>query len=136
MNNSKFMAILTAGFIATSASMTASASDERTEGGNDSWMTRQFASADTYNNSLNNSPRGMTGNPEQADRNIALKAGKKFANVTQGETVKFTSGDKSFTWKFDTLGTPNFQLADIAPTDFETNNVRIYVGENMFNSGS
>ena len=85
---------------------------------------------------LNNSPRGMPGNPEQADRNIALKAGTKFANVTQGATVKFTSGDKSFTRKFDALGTPNFQLADIAPTDFETNNVRIYVGENMFNIGS
>ena len=138
MNNSKFMAILTAGFIATSASMTASASasDERTEGGDDSWMTRQSASADTLKSALNNSPLGMTGNPQQADRYIVLKAGKKFVNVTQGETVKFTSGDKSFTWKFDTLGTPNFQLADIAPTDFETNNVRIYVGKNMFNSGS
>ena len=136
MNNIKFIAIITAGFIATSASMTASASDERTEGGNDSWMTSQFASAGTLKSSLNNSPLGMTGNPEQADRYIVLKAGKKFVNVTQGETVKFTSGDKSFTWKFDTLGTPNFQLTDIAPTDFETNNARIYVGENMFNSGS
>ena len=99
-------------------------------------MTRQFTGGGALKSALNKSPRGMPGNPEQADRNIALKAGKKFANVTQGATVKFTSGDKSFTWKFDTLGTPNFQLADIAPTDFETNNVRIYVGENMFNSGS
>ena len=136
MNNSKFMAILTAGFIATSASMTASASDERTEGDTDSWMTRQSFSAETLKSSLNNSPLGMTGNPEQAERYIVLKAGKKFVNVTQGETVKFTSGDKSFTWKFDTLGTPNFQLANIAPADFEANNARIYVGENMFNSGS
>ena len=137
MNNNKFIAILTAGFIATLASLTASASvtDERTEDGNGNWIIRQSASAGTLKSSLNTSSHGITVNQGQADRYIVLKAGKKFVNVTQGETVKFTSGDKSFTWKFDMLGTPNFQLVDIAPTGFETYNARVYVGENMFNSG-
>lgn len=61
---------------------------------------------------------GSTAPEAAAGRTIELRPGIKYVNVERGETIKFVSGNKSFTWRFDTLGTPNFTLTEIAPRDF------------------
>ena len=54
-------------------------------------------------------------------------------NVAYGERIRFVaeSGDapeRSFTWKFDVLPEGNsFGLSQVAPADFPTYSVRIYV---------
>ncbi len=47
------------------------------------------------------------------------------AGGTRGETVLITVGDKAFAWKFDTFGTPNFSLQEIAPKDFNVQGIRV-----------
>ena len=70
------------------------------------------------------------GTPAQgarADRVINLGAGSKYVNVHRGEIATIVKDGKSFTWMFDTLGTPSFGLAAIAPPDFGADQVRVYV---------
>lgn len=55
---------------------------------------------------------------EAFDRAIQVAPKTKWVNVTRNETIKFVvSGDtqKSFVWRFDTLGTPVIDLRTIAP---------------------
>lgn len=47
-----------------------------------------------------------------ASRAIDLASGKQHLNVVAGETVRFVQGDKNVTWRFDTLGSPTFQLSE------------------------
>jgi hypothetical protein len=77
------------------------------------------------------------GSPVQsgyADREVTLAEGAKYLNVKHNETVRINVGGKSFTWRFDTLGTPVFRLGEIAPQDLGAKDVRIYVFEDP-NSG-
>jgi len=62
-----------------------------------------------------------------ADRTIDLDTVTKAVNVTNGETVRFTSAGKSFTWHFSTFNDAPFDLAAIAPKGIEVRNVRVYV---------
>ncbi len=62
-----------------------------------------------------------------ADRVIKLDTGSKYLTVYHGEIATIVSGGKAFTWRFDTLGTPSFGLAEIAPRDFNAGAVRVYV---------
>jgi len=41
--------------------------------------------------------------------------------------VTIVNGEQAFTWMFDTLGTPSFELAKIAPRDFGTGHLSVYV---------
>lgn len=65
-----------------------------------------------------------------AQRTIDLRPDTKYVNVTRGETVKFLSQGKAFTWTFDTIGTRPFELAKVAPNDANVGNVVVYVGRN------
>lgn len=51
----------------------------------------------------------------QADREIRLDSATRWVNVHQNETIRFVVGTQSFMWKFDTLGTPTFDLNQVAP---------------------
>lgn len=49
-------------------------------------------------------------------RVIQLEKGKAMhINVKRFETIRFTDGETTLTWTFDTLGTPNFALSKIFP---------------------
>jgi hypothetical protein len=67
--------------------------------------------------------------PEQAaDKEIMLTPETKWVNVTDGETVRFVMGGKSFTWHFYTFpGGANFELSMIAPPGFVSQKIVVYV---------
>lgn len=78
------------------------------------------------------------GNPAQdatAQRSIELRPGTRYVNVEAGETVRFVAQGKSFSWHFDTLGTPVFSLAEIAPQGANVGNVTVYVDSNPLYRG-
>lgn len=62
-----------------------------------------------------------------AERTINLSSGKKYINVEQGEVVQFVKDGRTFTWRFDTLGTPVFDLSEIAPAGFVGRGIKVYV---------
>ena len=64
-------------------------------------------------------------------RVINLGTGSEYLNVNRGEFVTIVNGEKTFTWKFDTLGTPSFELAKIAPPDFGASAIRVYVAPSL-----
>ena len=74
-----------------------------------------------------NAPLGTPSQNAIADRIVKLGPGSKYLNVYQGEIVTIVNGEKAFTWKFDTLGEPSFELAKIAPGNFGAGQVRVYV---------
>jgi hypothetical protein len=80
-------------------------------------------------------PFGATATEVSAVRTINLDSGTRYVNVKRGEIIKFTSGGKSFTWNFDTLGMPNFDLSTIAPADMNAANVRVYVAPSDLDVG-
>lgn len=62
----------------------------------------------------------------QAERSITITPDARWANVKQGESVRFISGQRSFGWKFDgTLSA--FDLATVAPADFFGRPFVVYV---------
>jgi hypothetical protein len=75
-------------------------------------------------------PLGSPAAENFTQRTINLLPDTRYVNVEQGETIKFTSGGKTFTWHFDTLGTPTFKLAKIAPKDINSGNIQVYVSRN------
>jgi hypothetical protein len=81
-------------------------------------------------NNLEGQHLGSSASTQWIDRQIELHPGDKYLNVTRGETVMIKASGKSFAWKFDTLGTPTFDLKEIAPKDFNIQSVRVYVGQN------
>jgi len=81
-------------------------------------------------NNLEGQHLGSSASTQWIDRQIELRPGDKYLNVTRGETVMIKASGKSFAWKFDTLGTPTFDLKEIAPKDFNIQSVRVYVGQN------
>jgi len=74
-----------------------------------------------------NSDYGTLVQGGNANREITLADGAKYLNVQRNETVKINVGGKSFTWRFDTLGTPIIKLGDIAPAGIDAKNVTVYV---------
>ena len=79
-----------------------------------------------------NAPLGTPAQGALAARVIKLGAGSEYLNVNRGETVTIVNGEKAFTWRFDTLGTPSFELAKIAPRDFGTGHLRVYVAPDPY----
>lgn len=78
--------------------------------------------------SRSGAPLGQSANTGAAMRIVDLSTGSQSVNVKQGDIITFTAAGKSFTWQFDTLRPDtNFKLADIAPKDFDTRNVMVYV---------
>ena len=73
--------------------------------------------------------RGMPAQPGNADRTVTLADGAKYLNVQRNETVRINVAGKSFTWRFDTFGTPVFNLGEIAPQDVGARDILVYVAE-------
>lgn len=76
------------------------------------------------------SPAGV----QAVTRTISV-AGVRYANVVQGEVIKFVAGDKAFAWRFDTLDVPRFKLAGIAPKDFPAGDVVVFVAHDPAHMG-
>ena len=73
---------------------------------------------------------GGPASPEDpVNKVVAINAGTRWANVNQGETVKFIVGDKSFAWHFET---PKLavNLAEIAPAGTIDRTIYVYVAPN------
>jgi hypothetical protein len=71
---------------------------------------------------------GTPADPSQALRTIVIGPGTRYVNVTEGDIIKFVSGDKSFAWKFDTaLTVRDFNLNEVAPPGTLDHPVRAYI---------
>lgn len=87
-----------------------------------------------------------------APRVVVLDGSMRHLNVTQGESVTFRLPEKErqgwefevqsppsieqFTWKFDTVGTPTFGLAEVAPKDMDVGQVEVHVAPSpLYNGG-
>lgn len=81
-----------------------------------------------------NAPLGVSAQGMQADRVVKINAKTKYVNVIRGTVVSIVNGDKTFTWKYDTLGTPRIELAKIAPADFGAGKVMVYVSDEIVSS--
>lgn len=65
-----------------------------------------------------------------AERLVILDGSVRHLNVTQQESVTFQVGSQRFTWNFDTLGTPTFNLVEIAPKGISVGQVEVHVSPN------
>jgi hypothetical protein len=65
----------------------------------------------------------------QATRTIVIKPNTKYVRVASGETVKFVSNDKDFTWHFDGPEGP-FALSQIAPRGMLDRPIKGFVDPN------
>lgn len=81
-----------------------------------------------------NAPLGVSAQGAPADRVVKINAKTKYVNVIRGTVVSIVNGDKTFTWKYDTLGTPKIELVKIAPADFGAGKVMVYVSEEVVSS--
>ncbi len=73
--------------------------------------------------------RGTAMEAGTADRTVTLADDAKYLNVNRNETVRINVAGKSFTWRFDTFGTPVFKLSEIAPQGVDARDVTVYVAE-------
>jgi hypothetical protein len=82
-------------------------------------------------------PAGLYGTPAQPDstaRIVRLSGSSHWVNVAYGETVNFivdgsNGSERSFAWRFDVSPDLNHvDLHDVAPADFPSRNVRVFVG--------
>ena len=62
-----------------------------------------------------------------ATRVIAVNRSLPSVAVTRGETVTFVNGPKRFTWVFNDLDTSPVRLSGIAPADFGSGHLTVYV---------
>lgn len=79
--------------------------------------------------SLAHTHLGTSARAGDESREVTLASDAKYLNVFRNETVKINAAGKTFTWRFDTLGTPVFRLRDIAPKDVGAPDVEVYVSE-------
>ncbi|WP_431053016.1 CzcE family metal-binding protein [Roseateles sp. L2-2] len=88
--------------------------------------------ASTSSSSLANG-RSVHGMPSsgQPDRVVDLaKAGADELNIVCGETVQFRNGDKSFAWKFESVGHRAVDLRTLAPAGFTDQPLWVFVERN------
>jgi Heavy-metal resistance protein CzcE len=71
----------------------------------------------------------------QAERSITIAADTRWANVTQGESIRFVSGANVFGWKFD--GTHSaVDLSKLAPAGFVERPLMVYIKREYRGPGS
>lgn len=71
----------------------------------------------------------------QAERSITIVADTRWANVKQGESIRFVSGSNTFGWKFD--GTRSaIDLMKVAPAGFVDRALLVYVAPTFQGSRS
>lgn len=90
------------------------------------------ASGGPLKNTIKGQHLGSAASDQSVDRQIELRPGAKYVNVTRGETVLIKAGGQAFAWKFDTLGTPVFSLQEIAPKDINVQGVQVYVAPSPY----
>ena len=78
---------------------------------------------------------GDPASPASASRTIAIYPDTRYVNVTGGEVVKFTVGDKSFAWNFNGRPT-SFDLNAVAPPGVMDHRVKAYIAPNPLYGGS
>ena len=90
------------------------------------------------------SPKSVYGTPATAtstDRTVRLGPDSHRVDVANGETVHFVAEgrngrERSFTWRFDTLPEGvSVDLSKLAPADFPSHNVRVFVSPDPFDAG-
>jgi hypothetical protein len=63
-----------------------------------------------------------------ADYTINISANTNYVNVKLGDTVRFVSGNKEFTWSFDAGNTVwAVELSQIAPAGMLDHRINVYV---------
>jgi len=68
-----------------------------------------------------------------ADRTIVIQPGTRYVNVTNGETVLFQVGGKSFVRKFySMLSHGSFSLSEIAPADVDVHGIVVYCQPDLY----
>jgi len=76
---------------------------------------------------------GTSATSTPADRIVRLGPSSRRVNVAYGETVRFVTetgnaAERSFTWRFDVIPEGvSVDLSKVAPPDFPSHNVRVYV---------
>ncbi|HEV7815784.1 MAG TPA: CzcE family metal-binding protein [Janthinobacterium sp.] len=71
---------------------------------------------------------GFAAAPGSADGEITVTPQTKWVNVDDGQTVKFSVDNKTFTWHFSTFQNPPvLNLSVIAPSDVNVGNVKVYI---------
>lgn len=75
---------------------------------------------------------GQPANAGTAARMVDLGT-TNYINVKYGETVNFVSGGKTFSWTFNGLSPRVVSLTKIAPPDFGTKPLTVYVAKDLLN---
>lgn len=66
-----------------------------------------------------------------ADRDVTVDASTRWVNVTNGQTVRFTVGGRTFTFAFDAWpSADSVPLSAIAPKGMTVPDVRVYLAAN------
>lgn len=64
----------------------------------------------------------------QAEHVVEIRPGARWANVVNGQTVKFVVDGKSFNWHVWTMPNVNaFNLDQIAPAEVKAAGIKVYV---------
>ena len=64
----------------------------------------------------------------QADARVVDVASVGYVNAAYGETLRFVSAGKTFTWQFNGLDRRGVGLQRIAPPEFDARTLRVHVG--------
>lgn len=72
---------------------------------------------------------GVPNSPEVASREVDV-SNTEAINIECGETVTFRNGDKSFTWRFDVVGHRVVDIRKVAPANFASKKLMVYVRPN------
>jgi hypothetical protein len=76
---------------------------------------------------------GVPAEDRAAQREILIGPDTRWANVTEGETIRFvvrtpSGAGESFTWYFDTVGDRSMDLRQIAPPGTIGRPLHVYIG--------
>ena len=88
-----------------------------------------FAKVEPSRSSASVTMLGDLAAPSSATRTIAIRVDTRYVNVTGGEVVRFTIGDKAFAWNFNGRSS-SFDLAAVAPPGMLDRKVTAYVAPN------
>lgn len=69
---------------------------------------------------------GVPNSPEQARQAVDVKSTQAI-NVTCGDTVTFKNGDKTFTWRFESIHHGPVDARKVAPAGFMTEPLMVYI---------
>ncbi len=69
---------------------------------------------------------GVPNSPEQARQVVDVK-GTQAININCGDTVTFKNGEKTFTWRFDSVNHGRVDARKVAPAGFMAEPLMVYV---------